>query len=277
MDICTVGLPTFMTRVEAWECDHNQHWNVRHYLRCFQQAGFVATDMCECPQRSDSVYTQHTRFHRELLETAPVEIRSAELADGMFAGATVHIMSSNGRLAATALEHPGHAGGCLPTVASGAVKLALPRGIEGGPHEADPSAFPETAKIIEHGLVQTRELDHTGTIGFDWLMGRIAAASNDLFASLGFTPEFVRDSKISRMGVESKISRLAAIPLGTRLRSIVEISSVGRKNVVLHHRFVTSTGEPVAAVDQSLVTVDMKTRRATELPDFLRKAAGDTI
>lgn len=273
MDIATVGVPTFFTRAEAWECDHNQHWNVRQYLRVFQQAGFVASDMSGRPA-GGAGYTQHTRYHRELLETAPVEIRSATLADGDLAGATVHLLSSNGKLSATAIEQPGHAGGALPEVASAEVALALPRGVDGAPHQPDNSPLPKDGRIIEHGLVQPRETDHTGALAIDWMMGRIAAASNNLLAGLGFTPEFVRESGISRMGVETKITLHAPVPVGIRLCSVVHIATTGRKNMVLKHRFFTPDKMPVAAVDQSLVTVDMKTRRATVLPDFLREAVG---
>lgn len=267
MEICSVGVPTFLTRVETWECDHNQHWNVRNYLRVFQQAGFVACDMTG--RTPVFPYTQHTRYHRELMQTAPVEIRSATLADGAFAGATVHLLSSEGRLSATALEQPGHDG--LPLVSAADVTPALPRGIDGAPLTAEP-ADSAAAGIVEHGLVQPRELDHTGALAIDYLMSRIAAASNELLTGLGFTADFVRDSRISRMGVETKITVLVPVPPGTRLRSTVRMALARGKNIVLRHRFFTSGDAQVAAIEQSLVAVDMRTRRATELPDFLRNA-----
>ncbi len=240
----------------------------------FQQAGFVASDISGRAHRAE-FYSQHTRYHRELVETSPVLIRSAVLADSSLKGATVHILSSNGKLSATAIEQPGHAGGELPEVASADVALALPRGIDGAPHEVAPIVLTKQSRVVEHGLVQPRELDHTGALAVDWLMGRIAAASNDLLSGLGFTPDFVRKSRISRMGVETKITCFNPMPAGSRLRSVVNLTHVGRKNIVLRHGFFLSDGTPTVAVDQSLVTVDMTTRRATDLPDFLREAAGN--
>jgi acyl-CoA thioesterase FadM len=267
MDISQIGTPTYYTRVEAWECDHNQHWNVRQYMRVFQQADFVTADICGADPIAGPI-AQHTRYHRELVQTAPVEIRSAILGDGAFAGAVVHLLSSEGRLAATALTQTGHARSGLPLVSAADVALALPRGISGEMHK--PATAPKGRHIYEQGIVQPRETDHTGALGIDWLMGRIAAASNDFLAGLGFTPTFVRDSKISRMGVETKITVFAPIPVGTRLQSVVGISHVGSKNMILAHHFFSPGGTPLAQVDQSLVTVDMTTRRATELPEFLR-------
>lgn len=273
MDICAVGVPTYHTRVEAWECDHNEHWNVRHYMRCFRQAGFVVADMASAAPLAGSAVTQHTRFHRELLQTAPVEVRSAVLSDGDLAGAIVHVLSSDGRLSATALEQPGHGADALPRVRADEVALALPRGIDGQPHEALAPTIPEGTKVMEHGLVQPGELDHAGSLAFELLMGRMAAASSDLLTRLGFTPEYGRTHGLSRMGVETKVTRFGAIPAGTRLCSVVRIASVGRKNVVLRHGFFRPGGTEIVAADQSLVVTDMKTRRATEVPAFLRAAA----
>jgi acyl-CoA thioesterase FadM len=267
MDISQIGTPTYYTRVEAWECDHNQHWNVRQYMRVFQQADFVTADICGADPIACPI-AQHTRYHRELVQTAPVEIRSAILGDGEFEGAVVHLLCSEGRLAATALSQTGHARSGLPLVAAADVALALPRGISGEMHK--PATAPKGRHIYEQGIVQPRETDHTGALGIDWLMGRIAAASNDLLASLGFTPQFSLENKISRMGVETKITFFAPIPIGTRLQSVVGISHVGSKNMILEHHFFSPNGTPLAQVGQSLVSVDMVTRRATNLPDFLQ-------
>lgn len=272
MSIVEVGVPTFSTRVEAWECDHNQHWNVRQYMRCFMQASFVAADRCGYELAAHPVFMQHTRYHRELLQMAPVVIRSAVLADGPFSGSAVHILSSNGRLSATALERSANYKG-LPEVASKDVALALPRGVEGNFVPADESDRIDAELEVEHGFVQPRELDHRGCLSIDFLMGRIATASNDLLNAYGFTAEYSREHKISRMGVETKITRLQHIPLGAKLKSFVRLSHIASKNVVLRHAFYDAHGTALATADQSLVTVDMTTRRATELPEFMKKLA----
>ncbi|CUH81326.1 thioesterase family protein [Tropicibacter naphthalenivorans] len=264
--ISALGVPTFHTRVEAWECDHNDHWNARHYMRVFRLASFVACDMAGASPGMP--YCQLTRFHRELVQTAPVEIRSGVLADGPLAGALVHLLCSEGRLAATALETPGRLAHALPQVTSEQVKLALPRGLKATPHPKD---APDTAgfKVIEHGFVQPFEVDHTGALCPDRLMGRVAAATNERLAEMGFTPAYVAKTQISRMGVESRVTMLDAIGVGTRLRSTARIIRAEGKNLVVRHCFTDGTGAVRAASDQSLVTVDMRTRRACALPDIV--------
>ena len=269
-DIVTLGVPTFHTRVEAWECDHNQHWNVRQYMRVFRLAGHVARDIAGAPTAMP--FSQLSRFHRELVQTSPVEVRSAVLSDGPLAGFLVHLLCSGGRLSATAIEGPALAvdPSCgLPFVRADQVAAALPRGLEGGAHVPRTTGLPGGFKIIEHGLVQPRELDHLGWLTVDFLMSRIAAATNDRLSQLGFTPDFVRETGISRMGVESRVSILAPIPLGTRLRSVAGVVKAEGKNIVIRHGFFRNDGAEVAASDQSLVTVDMSTRRSCPLPDFL--------
>lgn len=269
MDICTIGVPTFHSRVEAWECDHNQHWNIRNYLRCFQQADAVAADLCGHQGILGACLTQHTRFHRELFQMSPVLVRSAVLADGPLAGAVVHILSTSGTLSATCVTQANGVGHGLPQVASADVTLALPRGLDSEPLVPDLTGAFEGERI-EHGFVQPDQVDHTGMLQPDGLLRRIAIASNCLLSGLGFTPEFTRERKISRMGVELKITRFVPCTVGMRLTSTARIATVARSSIVVHHRICDARGDEVAAADQSLVFVDMTTRRATRVPDSLR-------
>ena len=275
MDWSSFGRQTYNTRVEAWECDHNQHWNVRNYLRSFQMAGFVTADMSGAARDIQHASTLHARFHRELFQASMVKVRSARIADGEYAGAIAHVLISDGRLSATALEQSNYDACALPGVKAVDVKLALPRGVTGGPHEPDQPPVPEDAWRVELGMVQPLEVDHTGTIMTDQLMRRIATASSDLLNDLGFTPEFVETARVSRMGVEIKITRFDRIPVGTRLSGTGRIAEVNGKSVVIRHQIFRPDGTIVAAADQGLVTVDMTTRRAIEVPDFLAKAVSD--
>jgi len=273
MDICAIGVPTYHTRVEAWECDHNQHWNVRNYLRAFQHARGVVGDMCGAPMVEEGPVTFHSRFHRELFLMSAVEIRSAILADGEYAGALVHVLSSEGRLAATSFEQPGFVSDALPKVAAEDLRLALPRGVDGAPLQPG-VATPAHAVRTEQGFVHPREVDHTGSLGNDRVTRRVAAASNTLLCDVGFTPAYTQENAISRMGVETKYTRFAPIPTGTRIISYSWISHVGRKNLIIHHRMVSPDGTELLAADQGLVFVDMNKRRSIEVPDLLRSTSG---
>lgn len=273
MPISQIGIPTYHTRVEAWECDHNQHWNVRNYLRVFQQATFVVADLQSTVPDLSAAITQHTRYHRELFNTSEVEVRSAVLADGPFEGALVHILSSGGKLSATALMQIDWRAENLPRVFASDVLAAMPRGID-RTQQTQRSGKPSgDMPIVEHGFIQPVEVDHTGSLTTDRLMGRIATASNRMLFAAGFTPEFTKTHGISRMGIETRITRFSPMPIGMRLCSTLRATKIERKLAVLSHSFFTPDGTEVASADQALLAVDMKTRRATDLPDFMHSLA----
>lgn len=270
MNICEIGIPTYHARVEAWECDHNQHWNVRNYLRAFQQAGYVAADIAKRPVSNEATYTQHTRYHAELFQNSPIEIRSARIADGALKDATLHILTSNGILSATAIEQDGAPNLSLPQVKSEAIELALPRGIDGAPIAKDPVDISQTHPKLEHGFIQPREVDHLGSLGMDRVMRRIAASSSNLLNSLGATTEFSKTHKINRMGVETKITRFCAAPAGMCIQSTAKLAKVTDKFIVVKHSLFEANGAEIAACEQGLVFVDMTKRRVTKVPNFIR-------
>ena len=274
MSLVESGFPTHHTGVEAWELDHNAHWNVRYYLRSFQAAAQVTAAMAgtDSPPAGD---TWHYRFHRELADTSPVEVRSAAIADGPFAGAVVHALTSNCRLSATAFDQSGTAAATLPTVSAEQAKLALPRGIDGTPHAVAEEAVPSDARVVEHGLVQPAELDHGGNLAMDQLMKRISTASRDMLNHLGFTREFIREHGVSRMNVETKLTRHAPCGVGVRLRGVARLITTSRKSFILQHQLFQPGIAHIATVEHCLVTVDLSTRRAVELPDFLRGRLAD--
>lgn len=271
MDICSVGMPTYYTRVEAWECDHNQHWNIRNYLRSFQQASDVVADMSGVASPDNGKVTRHSRFHGELFQTANVTVRSTVVADGAYAGALVHLLSSNGRLSATSLDQPGLAADFLPRVATDDITLALPRGLDGRRLEvATPWGHGET--VLEHGFVHPAEVDHTGALPTEGVVRRVAIASNALLAGLGFNDEYIRTHKISRMGAEMKVTHFQPCAVGARLRSIARITSAGRSSLFINCWLITPTEEVVAQIAQCVLFVDMTSRRVTRVPEILRSS-----
>jgi len=148
MDMTELGLPTHHTRVERWECDYNNHWNTRFYLRSFQQAREAALQLTTSESPATTAAVRHIRFHRELFASAPVEVRSSVLDGGAFDGAIVHLLSSSGRLAATALDMPGDVARGFPRVTPEEVAPALPRGLEGTAHEAVAGALGDEATVV---------------------------------------------------------------------------------------------------------------------------------
>jgi len=267
MSLNQIGIATHHARVEAWECDYNHHWNARYYFRNFQLASerVVTLDGLANPGAA-SVVTRTVRFHRELFIGAAVEVRSARISTGQFAGSIVHAMLSEGLVSATALDRPRLPGVGLPAVDAAEVELALPRA---APSDMPWDSLAADASVCETGTVRPHELDHTGSLLFEEMIRRMSVGVHDQLAMLGFTTEFMKATSISRMTVELTVTPLGICAAGTPLRVRSRISSVRSKSFSSIHWLETPDGSPISQVENTIVAVDLTSRRAVELPDFL--------
>lgn len=274
MDQVRIGQPTYHTRVERWECDYNDHWNVRFYGRSFQAASeTIATHAGGANPGADTIRGRHLRYHRELTVSAPVEVRSAVLTEaGELDGAVVHQMWSSDMLAATALDLPGQ-GAHLPLVTPGDVPLAMPRGISGPLAENAPAPGADVTEI-RLGPVRSEDLDHAGLLRFDILTRHSSNIQHMQLNKLGLTPEFAREHRINRMGVEFRVTRGVSAPAGACLQGRTWLSAIRGKSLWATTRIETDTAETVALFEMCVVTVNLDTRKAVAVPDFMYAALG---
>jgi len=267
----SIGRPTHHTRVQRWECDYNDHWNTCFYGRSFQMAAeVVATPPGGASLGAGVIRSLHIRFHRELFVSAPVTVRSAVLDGGLLDGAVVHLLTSSGQIAATAIDSPGGATG-LPRVRPEDVPLAMPRGLEPQP----PNVWQQSGSrelTVALGTVQSAELDFTGALTFERLVQHGSTASHHQLDSLGFSASFSDRTRINRMAVEYRLTRGISPPAGTPLLAVSRLTRIKGKNFWATHRIFTDTDTTVALIEQCLVTVDLTTRRAVEVPEFLHAA-----
>jgi acyl-CoA thioesterase FadM len=265
-----IGIATHHTRVESWECDFNHHWNARFYWRSFQLAaeGILTSTNHDNPGAA-AVLTRNVRFHRELYVGAAVEVRSARVGTGEHEGAIVHLLFSEGTIAAAALDLLQQRGLDLPQVAAEEIDLAFPRRIVGQATIWDSNA--PDAKVAETGAVRPTELDHTGALLFEEIVRRTAIGLHDQLSGLGFTSEFTNKTGVSRMAVEIRVTPTGKCPPGTPLLVKSRIASVRNKSFSSIHWLESHQGNPIAMIENSLVAVDMKTRRAVLVPDFMQR------
>lgn len=264
-------MPTHHTRVERWECDHNDHWNARFYGRSFQLAAETVAAMAGGENPGAAVIgSRHIRFHRELFSASPVEVRSLALAGGAHDGAIVHLLIGSGRLAAVALDLPGKGAERLPVASAGEIGRLLPRNFGAAPREWDAGA----GATIELPPARPAEFDHTGALLFEEIVRRNAVALHDYLARLGYSPEYMSERGVGRMAAEMHVTRLGNCRPGAPLRASSRLGAVGVKSFTTMHRIHTHAGEPVAAIEQTLLAVDMNTRRTIEIPGFLRGLSG---
>ena len=267
-----IGQPTHHTRVQRWECDYNDHWNTCFYGRSFQMAAeTIATPPGGANPGAGVIRSRHMRFHRELFVSAPVTVHSAVLnGEPPLDGTVVHLLTSSGQVAATAIDFPGGATG-LPRVSPEDIPLAMPRGLEPQP----PNVWPESGSretTVALGTVQSTDFDFTGALTFERLIQHGSTASHHQLDSLGFSASFSDKTCITRMAVEHRVTRGMTPPAGTPLWAVSRLTHIKGKNFWTTHRIFTNTDKTVALIEQCLVTVDLTVRRAVEAPEFLHAA-----
>lgn len=270
-----IGRPTYHTRVERWECDYNDHWNVRFYGRSFQAASeTVAAHGARPNPGAATIDSRQMRFHEELRVSAPVEVRSAVLADaGELGGAIVHQMWSAGKLVAMALDLPGRGGEHLPRVTPEDVPMALPRGISGPLPDTTPAKGADLTEI-QLGPIRREDLDHTGALRFDHILKHSSNIQHTQLNKLGLTPEFADKNRINRMGVEFRVTPGVSPTEGDCLVGRTWLTKISGKAMWATTTIATSQDELAGIIEMCVVTVDLDTRKAVAVPDFMYQALG---
>lgn len=264
------GVATHHSRVESWECDLNQHWNARFYHRSFQMAAERIETLCGRPNRGTlAVAHRVVRFHRELFVGTSVEVRSARIGGGEHEGCVLHVLSGDGKTAATALDRPRRPALVLPQVDPDAFGWALPRTMNAA--EVAWSPDDPNAAMSETGPVRRAELDEHGVLFVDEIVRRAAIGVHHQLSRLGFTAEFTQATAISRMSVELAVTPLRACDPGVPLIVRSGLSYVRDKAFSTFHLVVTPDGTLVARTANTVVPVDLKTRRAVPVPEFIRR------
>lgn len=268
-DLAGRGQPTYHSRVERWECDTNNHWNTRFYARSFQLAAETVADIGAGGHSPGAgcVDVRHMRFHSELMVGAPVEIRSLRVRGGALDGRVVHLLSSGGKLSATALDQPALPVCALPEASIDDLAPALPRGIGQTAHAA--AADPVT---VELGPVRPLDCDHTGALLFEAVVRLAVMGSHKKMNLLGFTPEFISKTGISRMALEFRVDLHERCEAGEVLQAQSELASASGKTFNMAHRLFTRSGRLIATGEQCLIAVDLSARRSTAPPAFISDA-----
>jgi|GEM_PF-1645316 len=258
-----IGLATLHSRVERWECDYNNHWNVRFYCRSFQMADEVAAAKGGV-EATGTPPARHIRFHSELFDASPVEVRSMVLDAGPHQGTTVQVLSSEGRVSASAMDFGGAPRPGLPGISPDLVDFALPRGLEAG-GSGDRAMTTPSRHNVRLGLTRPSEFDHNGRLLDEELMRRISVISHFYLTAHGFGHQFTQSTGLNRMSVEMKLIRHRECRPGDALIADARLIHANAKNFVIRHNVFDTQG-CLASVEQCLVMVDLGTRKMVPVP-----------
>jgi len=285
-------LPSYRGSVNAWECDENSHLNVRFLLAKVDQGLPFALDALGLRPAEHGalprIRSQHVRFLREARLAAPLtayaglaasndnvltfysELRHSRTEEVMAAVLTeVELVGADGTRRRVALPRD--------AVTCEVPEHGLPRGIGPGAAKLRPeqgSAAELGFVEIGRGCISPWECDLQGELEPFQYVGRISDSVVNLMAHFQTDEELSRRSRGEEGGalVELRIVHHAPLRKGDLFTIESGIAAVGRKTQHIVHLFFDGrTGACVATAEGIAVAMDLKTRRAVELPEERRR------
>lgn len=269
------GFPTYHSRAEDWECDFNGHWNTRFYCRSFRRA----SEILFAQNNSDNSYSassaiKYIRFHKELRSGDPVTVRSFT-ALGQTKPIHAHILMTEDRIAATALDDVSVQSPDLPQLPKDLEGLVYPRGLPETISKHWQGSFCKDM-VVELGKIEHQDCGENGELRFEDMIGRLAIASHHHAMAMGFTPEFTAQTSIGRMLVELRYMRCGRAEQGDFLRGYSRMTIAVGKSFHTEHIIANSKGVALAQFELNTLAVDMERRRATDLPQIVLDALEGT-
>ena len=121
------------------------------------------------------------------------------------------------------------------------------------------------------GTVYPWQCDHVGHMNIMWYVGKFDEANWNLFARIGLTPTYLRESGRGMAGVQQNITYRRELLPG----DIVEIKSamleIGGKSIRFRHEMRNAeTGEIAAVCEITAVHLDRQAHKSVPFPDAVR-------
>lgn len=132
--------------------------------------------------------------------------------------------------------------------------------------------------LTYRGTVFPWHCDHMGHMNVMWYVGKFDEATWHLFASIGVTRAFMRDTGSVFGAVQQNITYARELLAGDIIEVRSRVLEIREKVIRFEHEMVNSnTGEVCARCEQTTVHIDAKARRAAAFPAAIRTAAEAAI
>lgn len=282
--------------VQSWECDILNHLNVSHYFgRASDQAFFLRQALGLSPQKLRTqehgtvALEEHARFHREIRageifygRTAPVELDErtmvafSEFRNGhdklitSFRTLVGHFDLKSRRLIPWADETHDAFSRHQITLPD----YAKPRHIIAASHRTRTSTQAESAAagFIRTGAtaINQWECDHFGHLNTMFYVRRQTEAAPNFWHLIGLPRAKMEKYDTSFVVGEMRINYLAELTAGDIVASWSGLHEYTDKSILMEHRLFNAETETLSSSALvRAVCFDLKTRRATQIPDSI--------
>jgi len=274
--------PCHWGSVNQWECDENDHLNVRFYAHKVNQALAIMvaqiTDTAPA-EVARTIRSQHVRFLRESRAATPLRVDCGVVAAQPELLDVLSLLHDNvtgdllagvhTRLAVTvdAASHP-------PVTVPDA---ARPRGIDPvnlpTPPDGLEMALRAGFRIVGRGMIAAEECDAAGLLQPHHYVGRISDGMPNLWAFVN--PPAERSARASGAlggaALEQRLDIRAPLAAGAVFTQLSGVRAIGGKTQQMAHVIYDETRERVAATMEAVgVAMDLDSRRAVAISDERR-------
>ena len=128
--------------------------------------------------------------------------------------------------------------------------------------------------ITYRGTVYPWQCDHMGHMNVMWYVGKFDEAIWNLFAQIGLTPSYLRQSGRGMAAVEQTIRYRRELVAGDVVAVRSRVTVVGEKAITIRHELVNVEHDEVAATMEVVgVHLDTVARKAVPLPPLVAARA----
>lgn len=272
--------PCYWGSVNQWECDENNHLNVRFYAHKATQAIQVLVSQMSngaLPDVPAAVRTQHIRFLNESRAATPLRVDAAVIArepDHLVVLSLMYDNISGSLLAAfqTRLEtSQWHAVRPEPA-ALDVPEAARPLGIDPlrlpPPPEDVDRARKAGYRTVGRGVIEHQECDPNGQLMPHGYIGRVSDGMPNLWALLNPPAEQSahRGGELGGAALEQRVEILAPLRTGSVFTHLSGVRSLGNKTQHMTHLLYDETCQRMAAAVEAVgVAMDLTSRRAVPI------------
>ena len=123
------------------------------------------------------------------------------------------------------------------------------------------------------GTVYPWQCDHVGHMNIMWYVGKFDEANWNLFALIGLTPTYLRESGLGMAAVEQNISYKRELLAGDIVVVRSAVLEIRDKSIRFRHEMRNAeTGEIAAICEITGVHMDRQARRSVAFAEAIRKS-----
>lgn len=134
------------------------------------------------------------------------------------------------------------------------------------------------APITYTGTVYPWQCDHVGHMNIMWYTGKFDEANWNLFARIGLTPSYLRETNRGMAAVQQNITYKRELMAGDIVEVRSRVLEVREKVVRFVHEMRNAETNEIAAICEITgVHMDRHLRRSCALPDTTRRVADGLV